>query len=140
MDGVLVLVENVSTGLVVNPKVIQRNLEEHLPFLATETVMMLATQKGGDRQDLHERIRRHSLEAARRMKEEGVRADLLRAIADDPAFGMTLEELQELVDPRDFVGRAPEQVDRFLEEWVNPILERYSDSTTTLLGEPDVRV
>jgi adenylosuccinate lyase len=119
--------------------VIQRNLEEHLPFLATETVMMLATQRGGDRQDLHERIRRHSMDAARLMK-EGARGDLLERIAGDPAFGMSRHELEELVDPLDFVGRAPEQVDRFLEEWVNPVLDRYSDPSLSILGEPDVRV
>ena len=139
-DGVLVLVENVASGLVVNPGVIQRNLEEHLPFLATETVMMLATQRGGDRQDLHERIRQHSMDAAREMKEEGSRADLLKRIAGDPAFGMSLEELRDLVDPQDFVGRAPEQVDQFLEEWVNPVLHRYSDPSMQAIGEPDVRV
>ena len=140
LDGVLVLVENVSKGLVVNPMVIRRNLEEHLPFLATETVMMLATQRGGDRQDLHERIRRHSMDAALRMKEEGARADLLERIAQDPAFGMSREELLELVDPRDFVGRAPEQVDRFLSEWVDPALQRYSESSIQAIGDPDVRV
>ena len=140
IDGVLVLVENVARGLVVNPMVIRRNLEEHLPFLATETVMMLATQRGGDRQDLHERIRRHSMDAARRMKEEGARADLLERIAGDPAFGMSENELRDLVDPRDFVGRAPEQVDRFLEEWVDPILQRYSDPSSNVIGDPDVRV
>ncbi len=140
IDGVLVLVENIARGLVVNPMVIQRNLEEHLPFLATETVMMLATQRGGDRQHLHERIRQHSMDAARQMKDEGTRADLLTRLAADPAFGMSLEELRNLVDPRDFVGRAPEQVDRFLEEWVNPVLERYSDSSVLTIGDPDVRV
>jgi adenylosuccinate lyase len=74
------------------------------------------------------------------MKEEGARADLLERIAGDPAFGMSEEELRGLVDPRDFVGRAPEQVDRFLSEWVDPILQRYSDSSSNVLGEPDVRV
>jgi adenylosuccinate lyase len=140
MDGVLVLVENIARGLVVNPMVIQRNLEEHLPFLATETVLMIATQRGGDRQELHERIRQHSMDAAKEMKEKGERADLLGRIAEDPAFGMSLEELQNLVDPRDFVGRAPEQVDRFLEEWVDPILQRYSDPSMLAIGDPDVRV
>jgi adenylosuccinate lyase len=140
LDGVLVLVENVSRGLVVNPMVIKTRLEEHLPFLATETVMMLATQRGGDRQDLHERIRTHSMDAARRMKEEGARADLLERIAADEAFGMSLEELQALVDPREFVGRAPEQVDRFLTEWVDPVLERYSNLSNQAIGDPDVRV
>ncbi len=140
IDGVLVLVENIASGLVVNPMVIRRNLEEHLPFLATETVMMLATQRGGDRQELHERIRQHSLDTARLMKEEGIRADLLGKIAEDPAFGMSIDELRELVNPQDFVGRAPEQVDRFLAEWVDPVLTRYSESTLSVLGEPDVRV
>jgi adenylosuccinate lyase len=140
MDAVLVLVENIAKGLVVNPMVIRRNLEEHLPFLATETVMMLATQRGGDRQELHERIRQHSMEAARRMKEEGAPAGLLELISQDPAFGMSLEELREMADPRDFVGRAPEQVDTFLNDWVNPVLERYSDTSLQAIGDPDVRV
>jgi adenylosuccinate lyase len=125
---------------VVNPKVIQRNLEEHLPFLATETVMMLATRRGGDRQELHEGIRRHSVDAARRMKEEGLPADLLERIAGDPIFGMSLEELEALIDPRDFVGRAPEQVDRFLELWVDPVLQRFADLSPPPIGDPDVRV
>jgi adenylosuccinate lyase len=140
IDGVLVLVENVTGGLVVNPTVIRRNLSDHLPFLATETIMMLATQRGGDRQDLHERIRRHSMDAALRMKEEGADPDLLERIAGDPAFGMSMEELQDLIDPRDFVGRAPEQVDQFLSDWVDPVLERLSDPSLNLIGDPDVRV
>jgi len=140
LDGVLILVENVARGLVVNPMVVKRNLEEHLPFMATETVLMRASQGGGDRQALHEAIRRHSMDAARRMKEEGARADLLERIAADPAFGITLEELEGMVDPRGFVGRAPEQVDRFLTDWVDPVLTRYVADTSTSLGEPDVRV
>jgi adenylosuccinate lyase len=140
MDGILVLVENVAQGLVVNPMVIRRNLEEHLQFMATETILMLAVQKGGDRQVLHERIRRHSMDAAQRMKDEGARADLLERIAQDEVIGMSLEELQKLVDPKRFVGRAPEQVDRFLEEWVDPIVQRYSSESNQALGEPDVRV
>ena len=140
MDGILVLVENVARGLVVNPIVIRRNLEEHLQFMATETILMLAVQKGGDRQLLHERIRRHSMDAAQRMKDEGTRADLLERISQDEVIGMSLEELQELVDPIRFVGRAPQQVDRFLEEWVDPIVQRYSSESNQALGEPDVRV
>ena len=140
LDGVLVLVENVARGLVVNPTVIARNLEEHLPFMATETIMMLAVQKGGDRQALHERIRRHSMDAARRMKDEGARADLLERIAGDEAFGASMAELRELVDPVRFVGRSPEQVDRFLEEWVDPVVSRYSSESNQTLGDPDVRV
>jgi adenylosuccinate lyase len=80
------------------------------------------------------------MDAARRMKEEGARADLLERIAADPAFGMTLEELEDMVDPRRFVGRAPEQVDRFLTDWVDPVLTRYAADTSPSLGEPDVRV
>jgi len=140
LDGILVLIENVAKGLIVNPKVIERNLEEHLQFMATETIMMLAVQKGGDRQLLHEQIRRHSMDAARRMKEEGERADLLERIAGDDLFGVSMEELQELVDPMRFVGRAPEQVDQFLNEWVNPVLERYSTVSNQAIGDPDVRV
>ncbi len=140
LDGILVLMENVARGLVVNPVVIRKNLEQHLQFMATETILMLAVQKGGDRQTLHEAIRGHSLEAARRMKEEGERADLLDRIAGDDAFKMTSEELRGLVDPRRFVGRAPEQVDRFLSEWVDPVLQRYSKESNQATGDPDVRV
>jgi adenylosuccinate lyase len=140
LDGTLVLIENVARGLVVNPMVIQKNLEEHLQFMATETILMLAVQKGGDRQALHEKIRGHSMAAALRMKEEGARADLLERIAGDADFGMSLEELRELVDPNRFVGRAPEQVDRFLEDWVDPVLQRYSAESNQSIGDPDVRV
>ena len=96
LDGILVLVENVSSGLVVNPWVIGRNLEEHLPFMASETILMHASAAGGNRQDLHERIRRHSMAAAGRMKIEGGQADLLERIAEDEAFGLSLEQLVEL--------------------------------------------
>jgi adenylosuccinate lyase len=140
LDGILVLIENVAGGLVVNPKVIEKNLEEHLQFMATETILMLAAKKGGDRQLLHEQIRRHSMDAALRMKEEGERADLLERIAGDEMFGTSMEELQELVDPMRFVGRAPEQVDHFLSEWVDPVLDRYSTVSNQAIGDPDVRV
>jgi adenylosuccinate lyase len=140
LDGVLVLVENVARGLIVNPAMIRKNLEYHLPFMATETVLMLATQAGRDRQAVHERIRRHSLDAARRMKEEGTRPDLFERIAADPAIGMTRSELDALVDPHRFVGRSPQQVEQFLEAWVNPALNRYSEESNQSLGDPDVRV
>ena len=140
LDGILVLVENVSSGLVVNPGVIRRNLEVHLPFMAAETILMHASSAGGDRQELHERIRRHSMEAAGRMKNEGAEADLLERIAGDDSFGMTLADLREIADPARFVGRAPEQVDRFLAEWVQPALERLEAGANERLGEPDVRV
>jgi len=127
LDGCLVLAENVAAGLIVNPAVVRRNLAEHLPFMATETILMRATSRGGDRQELHERIRKHSMAAAARMKEDGPEAgDLLERIAGDEAFGLSTEELQELVDPHRFVGRAPEQVERFLDTAVTPVLERLS--------------
>jgi adenylosuccinate lyase len=127
LDGCLVLAENVAAGLIVNPAVVRRNLAEHLPFMATETILMRATSRGGDRQELHERIRKHSMAAAARMKEDGPEAgDLLERIAGDEAFGLSTEELQELVDPHRFVGRAPEQVERFLDTAVAPVLERLS--------------
>ena len=140
LDGILVLVENVSSGLVVNPQVIRKNLEEHLPFMASETILMQASSVGGDRQELHERIRRHSTAAAGRMKDEGAPADLLERIADDDAFGMSLERLREIADPARFVGRAPQQVDRFLAEWVQPALARLEAGANERLGEPYVRV
>ncbi len=139
LDGTLVLVQNVAAGQRVNPEVVLRNLAEHLPFMATETILMDATARGGDRQDLHERIRRHSMEAARRMKEEGAEADLLERIATDDAFGMSAEELDTLVDPRRFVGRAPEQVARILDEWVAPVLAHY-EARASRVGEAEVRV
>ena len=140
LDGILVLVENVSSGLVVNPQVIRKNLEEHLPFMATETILMQASSAGGNRQELHERIRQHSLAAADRMKNEGASADLLERIADDDTFDMDLEQLHELCDAERFVGRAPQQVDRFLAEWVQPTLARLEAGANERLGEPDVRV
>jgi adenylosuccinate lyase len=121
LDGCLVLTENVAGGLMVNPEVIRRNLAEHLPFMATETILMHAVARGGDRQQLHERIRRHSLEAAQRMK-EGAPVDLLERIASDEAFGLSQTDLAALADPRRFVGRAPEQVAAFLDQHVTPIL------------------
>lgn len=140
LDGILVLVENVSSGLVVHPQVIGRNLEEHLPFMASEMILMRASASGGDRQELHERIRQHAMASAGRMKIEGGRADLLERIADDEAFSMDLEQLVEIVDPARFVGRAPQQVDRFLAEWVEPALARLQAGANERLGEPDVRV
>ncbi len=140
LDGILVLVENVSSGLVVNPQVIRKNLEEHLQFMASETILMHASSAGGDRQELHERIRGHSMAAAARMKDEGEPADLLERIAGDDVFGMDLEQLRELSDADRFVGRAPQQVDRFLAEWVRPALERLEAGANERLGKPDVRV
>jgi adenylosuccinate lyase len=108
--------------------------------MASEMILMHASAAGGDRQELHERIRQHAMAAAGRMKIEGGRADLLERIADDDAFDMNLEQLVEIVDPARFVGRAPEQVDRFLAEWVQPALARLKSGADEHLGEPDVRV
>jgi len=127
-DAMLLILHNVAAGLVVRPKVIQRHLEAELPFMATETILMRAVKKGGDRQDLHERIRRHSVAAAERVKDEGGENDLVERIANDPAFGLTAEELAEALDPARFVGRAPQQVDAFLAEEVEPVLQRYGAS------------
>ena len=132
LDGCLVLAENVATRLIVHPEVVRRNLAEHLPFMATETILMQATSRGGDRQELHERIRKHSMAAAARMKEDGVEADLLERIAGDEAFGLDEDELQALVDPLRFVGRAPEQVARFLDTAVAPVLERLAGEAQQL--------
>ena len=140
LDGCMTLVENVASGLHVNRAVIRRNLEEHLPFLATEAVLMHAVRRGGNRQTLHEGMRRHSLDAARRMKEEGAASDLLERIAADSSFQLSADELTELVDPDRFVGRAREQVDRFLETWVEPVLARHLQGARERLSAPEVRV
>ncbi len=123
IDGVLDLYLNVVDGLVVYPKVIEQRLMSELPFMATENIMMDAVKRGGDRQELHERIRTHSMEAGRMVKVEGKPNDLLERIAGDPAFGTTMEELQSIMNPRNFVGRAPEQVTEFLNEVIQPILD-----------------
>jgi len=139
LDGCLVLLENVAAGLVVNRQVVKRNLAEHLPFMATETILMHATSRGGDRQHLHERIRQHSMAAAKRIKEEAAEVDLLERISNDEAFGLTQTDLDALVDPVRFVGRAPQQVQRFLDDHVAPALAKGSARAVTL-SDPDVRV
>ncbi|MDA0313586.1 MAG: adenylosuccinate lyase [Gemmatimonadetes bacterium] len=139
LDGCLVLVENVSRGLIVNREVVRRNLAEHLPFMATETILMHAVSRGGDRQELHERIRLHSMAAARRMKEDGADADLLERIAQDEGFGLADGELDDLIDPARFVGRAPEQVARFLDEAVAPVLTRLG-AEAERLKDPEIHV
>jgi adenylosuccinate lyase len=126
-DGILNLYANVADGLVVYPKVIRQHLQRELPFMATENILMDAVKRGGDRQQLHERIREHSMAAARVVKEEGGENDLLGRIAADPAFGVTAEELGRLVSPERFVGRAPEQTEEFIRDTVGPVLERYRE-------------
>ena len=123
IDGILDLCLNVVDGLVVYPKVIEKHMMAELPFMATENIMMDAVKAGGDRQELHERIRVLSMEAGKHVKEEGKENNLLELIAADPAFNMTLEELQKSMEPSRYVGRTPRQVDNFLKNVVNPILE-----------------
>jgi adenylosuccinate lyase len=122
IDGILDLCLNVVDGLVVYPKVIEKRLRSELPFMATENIMMDAVKAGGDRQELHEKIRTLSMEAGRNVKEKGLENNLLELIAADPEFNMTLEDLQKTMDPAKYTGRAKEQVDAFLNNVVKPIL------------------
>ena len=123
IDGILDLCLNVVDGLVVYPKVIEKRLMSELPFMATENIMMDAAKAGGDRQELHERIRELSMEAGRNVKEKGLDNNLLELIAQDDAFNLSLEDLQKTMDPSKYVGRSPEQVDAFLKNVIAPILE-----------------
>ena len=122
-DGILDLYLNITDGLKVYPKVIEADLLRELPFMATENIMMDAVKAGGDRQELHEAIREHSMEAARQVKEFGRPNDLVDRIADDPRFGLTREQILESMEPSRFVGRAPEQTEAFFREFVDPILD-----------------
>lgn len=128
VDSILQIMLNVCDGLVVYPKVVERRVMDELPFMATENIMMQAVKKGGDRQELHERLRSHSLAAARVVKEEGGKNDLLARIAADPAFGLSLQELTQAMHPALFVGRAPRQTEAFLKEYVQPALAKYQQS------------
>ena len=126
-DAILELYINVVSGLVVYPKMIEKHLLEELPFMATENIMMEAVKKGGDRQDLHEHIRVHSMDAGKVVKVDGGQNDLLQRIANDPAFGMTLEELEAVMEPKNFVGRAPSQTQEFVDGYIKPVLEEKKD-------------
>ncbi len=123
IDGILDLCCNVADGLVVYPKVIEKRLRSELPFMATENIMMDAVKAGGDRQELHEKIRTLSMEAGKNVKEKGEENNLLELIANDPAFHMTLESLQETMQPQEYIGCAKRQTETFLETVVEPILE-----------------
>jgi adenylosuccinate lyase len=129
VDAILLLLHNISAGLVVRPAVIRRHLEDELPFMATEGILMDAVKRGGDRQDLHERIRIHSIAAGEQVKEHGARNDLVDRVAADAAFSLPRAALDALLDPARHIGRAPQQVDRFLEDHVLPVLREH--------GEPD---
>ena len=136
-DGILELYMNVSKGLVVYPKVIEAHLMAELPFMATENIMMDAVKAGGDRQELHERIRVHSMAAGKVVKEEGKPNDLLDRIAADPAFNVTREDLDRVMKPENYVGRAPQQTEEYLRDVIRPIL----DENKGLLGaEAEINV
>jgi adenylosuccinate lyase len=135
VDAVLVLYRNVTDGMVVYPKVLARNLADELPFMATENILMAAVSAGGDRQELHERIRRHSQAAAAVVKEQGGKNDLLARLAADEAFAAV--DLDATLDPSQFVGRAPQQVDEFLAEVIGPIRAAYPEALD-LSGEVNV--
>ena len=127
IDGILDLCLNVVDGLVVYPKVIEKHMMAELPFMATENIMMDAVKAGGDRQELHERIRELSMEAGRTVKVEGKDNDLLERIAADPAFNLTIEELRKSMEPSRYVGRAKEQTVTFIEKTVQPVLDAHKD-------------
>ena len=127
VDAILSLYINVVDGLVVYDKVINQQFMREIPFMATENIMMDAVKKGGDRQDLHEKIRVYSMEAGKTVKMEGKENNLAELIAGDPAFGLTLEEINAVMKPENFVGRAPQQVEDFLKDYVEPVLEKNKD-------------
>lgn len=131
LDGVLNLYMNISSNMVVYPKVIETHVKKELPFMATENIIMEAVKKGGDRQELHERIRQHSMKAAKMVKEEGKENDLILRIISDKFFNMTENEIVSLIDPKKFIGRAPGQVIDFINKQIKPLLDENKD----LLGE-----
>lgn len=137
-DAVLILYRNITDGLVVYPKVIEKHLQEELPFMATEEILMAGVQAGGDRQELHERIRVHSQEAARQVKEHGLANDLIDRLGGDPAFVSI--DLTSTLDARRYVGRAPQQVDAFVHEVINPIRERYASELQSDARPDEVHV
>jgi len=136
VDAVLNIYENVASGLVVHPKVIEKHVMEELPFMASENIMMDSVKRGGNRQELHERIRVHSLEAGRNVKDLGLTNNLIDLIAEDPVFGMTREELTAHLEPSRYIGRCPQQVEEFLNAQVAPVLERWSEA----MEEPEAEL
>lgn len=127
VDAILNLYHNVASGLVVYERMIERHIQQELPFMATENILMEAVKRGGDRQDLHERIRRYSMEAGRNVKEFGKENNLIELISNDPSFKLSKEEIEAILVPKKFVGRAPSQVQEYYDEYVKPILEKYKD-------------
>ena len=127
VDAILILLGNIASGMVVYPKVIQKNLMAELPFMASENIMMAAVAAGGDRQEIHERIRQHSQDAAAEVKQHGRENDLIDRLTADPAFDNVA--IEQLLDPASFVGRAPEQVAEFTAEWITPIEKKYGQQS-----------
>lgn len=132
VDAILNIYENVAGGLVVHEQMIARHVREELPFMASENIMMDAVKKGGDRQALHERIRLHSIEAGKQVKDLGLENDLIDRIAADPAFGLSRDEILSHMEASRYIGRCPEQVEEFLDNFIRPVLEKYHDA---LAGE-----
>ncbi|MFA5657790.1 MAG: lyase family protein, partial [Oscillospiraceae bacterium] len=126
IDAILNLMLNVTDGLVVYPKVVRQRVMKELPFMATENIMMNAVKKGGDRQELHEKLRAHSIAAGKAVKEEGLENDLIDRIIADPSFMITRAEVDGILVPEKFIGRSAEQVSEFIEDCVRPILEKNS--------------
>jgi adenylosuccinate lyase len=125
VDAILTLYLNVVRDLVVYPKVIEQHYRQEITFMATENILMQGVKAGGDRQELHEKIRRYANQAGERIKAEGLNSNLCELITGDPQFHMTPDELSSILKPENFVGRAPEQVDEFIRDCVNPVLERH---------------
>ena len=126
VDAILNIYMNVADGIKVYPKVIEKHILEELPFMATENIMMRAVKRGGNRQELHEAIRVHSVAAGNAVKEQGLKNDLVSRIAADPLFGLTQQEIEAELDPAKYIGRAPQQVTELIEEYVKPVLEKYA--------------
>ena len=127
-DAILNIMLNVTDGIVVYPKVIRSRLMAELPFMASENIMMQAVEKGGNRQELHERLRQHAIAAGKQVKEEGLPNDMVDRVAADPAFGLTKEEIVAGLVPENFVGRAPQQVEEFIANVLKPIFDANPDA------------
>lgn len=136
-DVLLALAENISAGIQVWPAVIKKHVKAELPFMATEHIIMAGVKAGGDRQELHEAIRKHSMNAARRVKEDGVENDLMARLKEDPLFAAVASDFDELIDPVKFIGRAPEQVDEFLHDTVDPLLQRTANEVNEDTQNPE---
>ncbi len=138
VDAILNIYINISDGLVVYPNVIKKHLDEELPFMCTENIMMEAVKRGGDRQELHEAIRKHSMEASANVKTNGGKNDLLERIASDEVFGLRMEDLDNLLNPKLYIGRAPEQVEEFLKNDIYPIIKKYRKEIENII--PEIKV